>query len=59
VIELSPKTGRPRLKDPIKYQITVRLKEETMQKLEEYCKKHGITKGEAVRKGVEQLLDKQ
>ena len=56
---MSPKTGRPRLKDPIKYQITVRLKEETMQKLEEYCKKHGITKGEAVRKGVEQLLDKQ
>ena len=56
---MSPKTGRPKLKDPIKCQITVRLKQDTMKRLDEYSCKHGITKGEAVRKGVEQLLDKE
>lgn len=56
---MSPKTGRPKSKDPIKCQITVRLKEETMNRLEQYCRDHGITKGEAVRKGVETLLDKK
>lgn len=56
---MSPKTGRPRLQDPIKCQITVRLKQETMKKLEQYSGKHGITKGEAVRRGVERMLDKE
>jgi len=30
-----------------------------MAKLESYCQEHQLTKGEAVRKGVEQLLDEQ
>lgn len=53
---MSPRTGRPRLKDPIKHQITVRLTAKTMEDLESYCKRESITKGEAVRKGVEKLL---
>lgn len=53
---MSPRTGRPKVKDPIKKQITVRLTEQTMQRLETYCKANKITKGEAVRKGVEKLL---
>ena len=53
------KIGRPELKDPIKHQITVRLRKETMDKLKVYCERNDMTKGEAVRKGVEMLLDKQ
>ena len=53
------KVGRPELKDPIKHQITVRLRKETMDKLKVYCERNDMTKGEAVRKGVEMLLDKQ
>lgn len=56
---MSPRTGRPRLENPIREQITVRLTKETMAKLESYCQEHQLTKGEAVRKGVEQLLDEQ
>ena len=59
VNNLSPRTGRPKVKDPIKHQITVRLTEAAMKKLEIYCKTYGITKGEAVRKGVEKLLDEK
>lgn len=53
---MSPRTGRPKVKDPIKCQITVRLSENTMNQLTVYCEKNSITKGEAVRKGVEKLL---
>ena len=56
---MSPKTGRPKVKDPIKHQITVRLTENTMSKLEDYCKANNTTKGEAVRKGVEKLLEQK
>lgn len=56
---MSPRTGRPKVEDPIKCQITVRLTKSVMEKLGSYCEKHGITKGEAVRKAVEQLLGKQ
>nr|DAN18143.1 MAG TPA: NikA, BACTERIAL CONJUGATION, RELAXASE, DNA [Caudoviricetes sp.] len=54
---MSPRTGRPKLQNPINHQITVRLTGEMMKRLADYCKKHEITKGEAVRKGVEKLLD--
>ena len=54
---MSPRTGRPKTKDPINKQITVRLSESTMRRLDTYCVKKAITKGEAVRKGVEKLLD--
>lgn len=56
---MSPRTGRPKAVDPIKYQITVRLNATQMQQLEAYCKSAGITKGEGVRRGVQKLLDKQ
>lgn len=56
---MSPRTGRPKAVDPIKYQITVRLNATQMQQLEAYCKSAGITKGEGVRRGVQKLLDEQ
>lgn len=56
---MSPKTGRPKLDNPINIRTSVRLDAETDKKLEAYCTKNGITKGEAIRKGVRQLLDKE
>lgn len=53
---MSPRTGRPKLEDPNTKRTSVCLNKETMQKLEAYCKKHGITKGEAIRKGIHLLL---
>jgi cytochrome c553 len=56
---MSPRTGRPKTENPINRQITVRLTEQTMRRLKAYCEEKQITKGEAVRKGVEKLLDEQ
>lgn len=53
---MSPRTGRPKLENPINVRTSVRLDAETDKKLNEYCKRNGITKGEAIRKGVHLLL---
>ena len=56
---MSPRTGRPKLEDPHTKRLSVCLNEQTMKQLEAYCKEHGITKGEAIRKGVLLLLEKE
>ena len=53
---MSPKTGRPKKDNPINIRHSIRLDAETDKKLEEYCKKHNISKGEAIRQGVHLLL---
>ena len=53
---MSPRTGRPKTENPINIRTSVRLDAETDRKLNDYCEKHGITKGEAIRKGVCLLL---
>lgn len=56
---MSPCTGRPKTENPINIRTSVRLDAETDRKLNDYCEKHGITKGEAIRKGVHLLLAKE
>lgn len=56
---MSPRTGRPKLDNPINIRTSVRLDAETDRRLIDYCKANGITKGEAVRKGVHLLLGKE
>jgi len=53
---MSPKTGRPKADKPKDIRYSVRLDNETEQRLKEYCDKNGITKGEAIRQGVHLLL---
>lgn len=55
---MSPRTGRPKLDNPINIRTSVRLDKKTDDKLIEYCKKNNISKGEAIRKGVHLLLKK-
>lgn len=59
VMQLSPRTGRPKLDDPKVNRTSVNLDRETLKKLEAYCTEHGITKGEAIRRGIHLLLDKE
>lgn len=56
---MPPRTGRPKVDNPINIRTSVRLDAETDSKLIEYCKQHGITKGEAIREGVHLLLGKK
>lgn len=50
------KPGRPRLENPINIKTTVRLDAVTEKQLLEYCAKKGVTKGKAMRRGIQLLL---
>lgn len=56
VINMCPRTGRPKSKNPKNIDVKVRLDEATNQKLLEYCNKHNITRTEAIRRGIHLLL---
>lgn len=55
---MSPRTGRPKMDDPKINRTSVNLDKETLTKLEAYCKDTGVSKGEAIRRGIHLLLDK-
>lgn len=56
---MSPRTGRPKVENPINIRTSVRLDKETDDRLNDYCLKNGISKGEAIRKGVHILLNSE
>jgi len=56
---VSPKTGRPKAANPKDIRYSIRLDAETEKHLVNYCIKHKITKGEAIRKGIHLLLVKK
>lgn len=53
---MSPRTGRPKAENPKDIDVKVRLDSATNEKLVAYCYQHGITRAEAIRKGVHLLL---
>lgn len=55
---MSP-VGRPKAENPKQSRFSIRLDAETERKLEEYCQKHNISKGEAIRRGIHLLLEKK
>ena len=52
------KMGRPIADNPKSNKINVRLDNETLSLLNEYCEKTGIKKAEAIRQGLLALLGK-
>ncbi|MCI8506890.1 MAG: CopG family transcriptional regulator [Lachnospiraceae bacterium] len=55
---MSP-AGRPKADNPKSSRFSVRLDMETEKELEEYCKQHNISKGEAIRQGIHLLLSQK
>lgn len=53
---MSPKTGRPKVDNPKYVRYSIRLDQETEDRLKAYCEKHNMKRGEAVRYAVEKLL---
>lgn len=54
---MSP-AGRPKAEKPKQIRFSIRLDEETDLKLQEYCKRNNLTKGEAIRRALKLLLEK-
>ena len=56
---MAPRTGRPKVENPLSVDVKVRLDKETSEKLDDYCKAHNITRAEAIREGIHLLLEKE
>ena len=53
------KTGRPPVEKPKSVNYTIRLDEETEAALLEYCEKHGVKRGEAIRTAIRLLIKRK
>jgi predicted DNA-binding protein len=56
---MSPRTGRPKAENPKNIRYSIRLDLETEKKLCDFCRERNITKGAAIRRGIEMLLGKK
>ncbi len=52
---MSPRTGRPKIDNPKSERITIRLNEERVSILQQYCEQEQIEKAEAIRRGIDKL----
>ncbi len=50
---MSPRTGRPVIGKPKTNDLKVRLDDDSLEKLNQYCENHGIKRAEAVRMGID------
>lgn len=53
---MSPRTGRPKVENPKSNDVKVRLDDKATKKLDKYCLENGITRAEAIRRGIYILL---
>lgn len=56
---MSPRTGRPKAENPKDIDVKVRFDKELHERLLAYCKDHGITRTEAIRRGIYLLLEQK
>lgn len=49
------KMGRPKVENPVSITVTVRIDAITKKVLDDYCKSHDVSKGEAIRNGIQLL----
>lgn len=56
---MSPRTGRPKVEKPKSNDIKVRVDNETATALDKYCEKHNVARAEAIRRGINLLLEKE
>lgn len=56
---MSPRSGRPKAENPKRNDLKVRLDDATTERLMAFCEEKGLTKAEAIRKGIELLLEKK
>lgn len=53
---MSPRTGRPKAKNPKIIEVKARIDEKTNNKLVDYCDKNKTSRTEVVRKGIDLVL---
>lgn len=55
---MNAKMGRPTIENPNTKNLTIRISEELSKRIDVYCKRNNITKGELVRTAIELVIKK-
>ena len=55
-VKLSPRTGRPKADNPKNIRYSICIDSDTETRLQDYCLRFGVTKGEAIREAILLLL---
>lgn len=55
---MSPRTGRPKLDDPKQHQISVRMNDSEIERLDAYCEKAGKQRANTIREAVVEFLER-
>lgn len=53
---MSPRTGRPKVEKPKGQRFSIRLDDETGNRLDNFCKRTGKKRAEVIREGIELVL---
>lgn len=53
---MSPQVGRPKAENPKRNDLKVRFDDKTLLQIDEYCKRQGVTRSDAIRRGIDMLL---
>lgn len=53
---MSPRTGRPKSKNPKSIEVKARIDSDTNNRLTEYCENNNVTRTDVVRKGIDLVL---
>lgn len=56
---MSPRTGRPKVENPLTVEVKARIDVETNKKLVKYCKDNNKTRTDVVREGIKLIVEKQ
>ena len=56
---MNPRIGRPKVDESKDIRFSIRIDNDTNEKLDAYCEKHKITKAEAIRQGIHLLLEQK
>ena len=56
---MSPRTGRPKVDNPMDINVKIRFDKDLHEKLMKYCEENNITRTEAIRQGVHLLLEQK
>lgn len=52
---MSPRTGRPKIENPMNVRVTVRLDKDSAETLKLYCETAKVDKAEAIRRAISKL----
>lgn len=56
---MSPRTGRPKSRNPLSVEVKARIDIKTNEELTRYCSENNVTRTEVVREGIKRVINEK